>query len=249
MVRDPATDEMPGRVSPGFVKLASICAFFTVLTTLVVHWAPRLWEGANSFDAQVKLPDNPIYVARLWIVLLHCVLVVISMAAIPGLLARKSRLIALFGFGSYIMFAFVEILRTSLSIFAVNRAWRAGYEIATDASKRTAFRNAIESFSGINDALFFLFDLAFLLGLICYGLALLSSSGSDQRIAWLFLIWGILTLPAVLAAAVGNDSLAAPFDWVGLYFLPLARLVVGFWLWSQAGRSLLSPLNHQPSPS
>jgi hypothetical protein len=24
MMRDPATDEMPGRVSPGFVKLASI---------------------------------------------------------------------------------------------------------------------------------------------------------------------------------------------------------------------------------
>ena len=247
MARDPATDEMPGRVSPGFVKLTSICAFFTVLTTLVVHWVPRLWEGINSFDAEVKLQHNPIYMTRLWIVLLHCVLVVISMAVIPRLLAGKSRLIALFGFGSYVMFAFVEMLRTSLSIFAVNRAWRAGYEIATDPSKRTAFRNAIESFSGINDALFFLFDLAFLLGLICYGLALLSNDGSDQRIAWLFLIWGVLTLPAVLAAAVGNDSLAAPFDWVGLYFLPLARLIVGFWLWSQAGRPVSSALNHQPS--
>jgi hypothetical protein len=249
MVRDPATDEMPGRVSPGFVKLASICAFGTVLTTLVVHWVPRLWEEANSFDAQVKLQHNPIYMARLWIVLLHCVLVVISMAAIPGLLAGKSRLIALFGFGSYIMFAFVETLRTSLSIFAVNRAWRAGYEVATDESKRTAFRNAIESFSGINDALFFLFDLAFLLGLICYGLALLNDNGSDQRIAWLFLIWGVLTFPAVLAAAVGNNSLAAPFDWVGPYFLPLARFVVGVWLWTLAGQSLPSTINHQPSPS
>jgi hypothetical protein len=47
---------------------------------------------------------------RSWVVLAHCVFVVVSMAAIPLLLTALG-LVALFGFGSYIMFAFVEMLQ------------------------------------------------------------------------------------------------------------------------------------------
>ena len=95
---------------PAFVRLTSICALLTTLTTLAVHWLPELWKDAVTFEAQVQLRHNPIYLSRLWIVLLHCVLVVISMAAIPRLLGGTSRLVATVGFGSYAMFAFVEML-------------------------------------------------------------------------------------------------------------------------------------------
>jgi hypothetical protein len=142
----------------------------------------------------------------------------------------------MFGFGSYVMFAFVEMLRTSLSIFAVNRAWRSGYELATEDVKRRAFRSAIESFSGVNDALFFLFFLAFTLGLFCYGFALLRTNGMDRGVGLLFLVWGLLNLPGLIGTILGNESLAAPFGWVGPYFQPLARLLIGIWLWSVSKR-------------
>jgi hypothetical protein len=236
MVHDPATGDTPGRVSPGFVKVASICALLTALTTLAVHWLPELWKDATTFEAQVQLRHNAIYIARLWTVVLHCGLVVVSMAAIPWLLTGSSKLVAMFGFGSYVMFAFVEMLRTSLSIFAVNRAWRSGYELATEDVKRTAFRSAIESFTGVNDALFFLFFLAFTLGLFCYGFALLRTNGMDRGIGLLFLVWGLLNLPGLIGTILGNESLAAPFGWVGPYFQPLARLLIGIWLWSVSKR-------------
>ena len=121
-----ASDLKPERVSPVFVKIASICAILTGLSTIAVHWLPDLWSSATTFESAVQLRHNAIYMGRLWIVLIHCVLVVISMAAIPCLLNGVARLIAMFGFGCYVVFAFVESLRTSLSIFAVNRAWRAG---------------------------------------------------------------------------------------------------------------------------
>jgi hypothetical protein len=235
-------DYWPGQVSPAFVRLASICALLTTLTTLAVHWLPELWKDAVTFEAQVQLRHNPIYLSRLWIVLLHCVLVVISMAAIPRLLGGTSRLVATVGFGSYAMFAFVEMLRTSLSIFAVNRAWRSGYELAIDDVKRATFRSAIDSFSGINDALFFLFLLAFVVGLFCYGFALLSKKGIDQCIAWLFVLWALLSLPGLIGAIVGNESFAAGFGWVGPYFQLSARLLIGLWLWSVSKR-LQSALN------
>jgi hypothetical protein len=231
-----ATDHAPGRVSAGFIKVASICALFTTLTTLAVHWLPELWKDAATFEAQLQLRHNAIYMGRSWVVLAHCVFVVVSMAAIPLLLTGTARLVALFGFGSYVMFAFVEMLRTSMSIFAINRTWRSGYEATSDELRRAAFRNAIDLFSGVNDALFFLFILAFTIGLFCYGFALLPNNGIDQGIGLLFLLWGLLSLPPLIGTIIGNEALAAPFSWVGLYFLPLARLLIGIWLWSVSTR-------------
>src|SRR6185437_2245621 len=112
----------------------------------------------TTFESRVQLRHNPIYMGRLWIVLIHCVLVVISMAAIPCLLNGVARMIGIFGFGCYVVFAFVESLRTSLSIFAVNRAWRAGYETSNDDMRRQAFRDALDTFVGVNEALFSFFS-------------------------------------------------------------------------------------------
>jgi hypothetical protein len=230
------TDHAPSPVSRGFVRLAAICALLTAVTTLAVHWLPELWNNATTFEARLLLRHNPIYLGRLWAVLLHCVLVVISMAAIPALLRGTARLTAIFGLGAFVLFAFVEMLRTSLVIFALNRSWRAGYELARADSERAAFRQAIESFSGINDALFFLFLLAFTAGLFCYGSVLLPTRGLDRAMAWLFLTWGILNLPGVVGTIVGQESLAAPFGWVGCYFQPIARLLIGLWLWNVSNR-------------
>jgi hypothetical protein len=176
-------------------------------------------------------------------VLAHCVLVVISMAPVVLLLTGTERVIAMFGFGSYIVFAFVEMLRTSLSIFAVNHAWRAGYEQASNDAARATFRSAIEAFTGVNDALFFLFFAAFTLGLFCYGLAPLHAHGFDRQIAFLFLLWALLNFPGLIAFATGKDSIGAPFAWVGPYFQPAARFLIGAWLWNVSNR--LSVDTHQ----
>ncbi len=236
MVPGAASDILPERVSPAFIKVASICAILTALSTVAVHWLPDLWSNATTFESQIQLRHNAIYMGRLWVVLIHCVLVVISMAAIPILLSGTSRVIGIFGFGSYVLFAFVEMLRTSLFIFAVNRAWRTGYETSADEMQRRAFRSALDTFGGVNDALFFLFFLAFTAGLFCYGIALLSNSGTDRGVAYLFLLWGILNLPGLIGALLANESLGAYFDWVGRYFQPIARLLIGLWLWNIAKR-------------
>jgi hypothetical protein len=231
-----ASDVTPERVSPLFVKVASICAILTALTTIVIHWLPDLWSNATTFESRVELRHNAIYMGRFWIVLVHCMLVVISTAAIPSLLNGTARLIAMFGFGCYVVFAFVESLRASLSIFAVNRTWRAGYETSNDDMRRQAFRDALDAFVGVNEALFFLFFAAFTIGLFCYGFALVLKSGIDQGVGFLFLLWGVLNLPGLVAAIAGNEALSAGFDWVGRYFQPIARLLIGLWLWNVANR-------------
>lgn len=217
-----------------FLRVAGIAAALTALTTLVVHFVPNLWSDVDTFDEQVALRLNPIYMARLWTVLLHCVLVVISMTGAALVIARRARFAAWFGLGSYVLFAVMELLRTSLVIFAVNRAWRAAYATSHDYRSRELLRGHIEQFLGIGNALFFLFLAAFTAGLLCYGFGLLGAEGLDGKMAWLFLAWGALNLPGLADTITGTTSFGASFGWVGEYFQPVARAIIAGWLLARA---------------
>ena len=76
--------------TPRFFRFAAVCALLTALTTLVVHVMPNLWSDAMSFEQQVELRLNPLYLTNRWVVLLHCVLVVVSMFALGLSAARRA---------------------------------------------------------------------------------------------------------------------------------------------------------------
>jgi hypothetical protein len=156
------------------------------------------------------------------------------MFGIAALKFRDSPALIGLGFLSFVVFAFSEMLRTSLVLFALNRKWRVGYSEAKDESTRASLRATIEAFGGINDALFFIFYIAFLLGILCYGLVLIGSRGFDGKLGWLFLLWTALSVPALIDTFTGTESLGRFFGWVGPFFLPAARAIVGIWLWSKS---------------
>jgi hypothetical protein len=222
------------KLSPTFLKFAAACAVLSALTTLAVHVLPELWADVNTFEKQLQLRNNSYYFARLWVVILHCILVVVSMYAIALLRFRATPALAGLGFLSFIVFGFTEMLRTSLGIFVLNRTWRAGYVAATDDGARSWLRAAIETYSGVNDSLFFLFYLAFLLGIFCYGLSLATAKGLDRQVGWLFLLWTALNVPALIDNVAGIESMSRWFNWVGPYFQPFARIAIGFWLWKKS---------------
>jgi hypothetical protein len=105
------------KLSPKFLKFAAACALLSVLTTLAVHVLPELWADANTFEKQLQLRNNSYYFARLWVVILHCILVVVSMYAIALLRFRDTPALAGLGLLGFIVFGFTEMLRTSLRNF------------------------------------------------------------------------------------------------------------------------------------
>ena len=220
--------------SSKMLKFAATCALATVATTLAVHVLPWLWADVDTFEEQLALPYNTIYMARLWVVLLHCGLVVISMFGIAALKFRDAPALIGLGFLSFVVFAFSEMLRTSLVLFALNRKWRIDYSEAKDESTRASLRATIDAFGGVNDALFFIFYLAFLLGILCYGLAFVGSRGFDGKVGWLFLLWTALSVPALIDTITRRETLSPFFEWVGPFFLPAARAIVGIWLWNKS---------------
>jgi hypothetical protein len=221
--------------TPRFFRFAAVCALLTALTTLVVHVMPNLWSNATSFEQQVELRLNPLYLTNRWVVLLHCTLVVVSMFALGLPAARRAPAAVIFGFLAFVCFAFTEMVRTAISIFAINRNWRAVYASTVDPATRERFRAFIESYSGINDALFFIFYTAFIVGLICYGFAFLRTNGSMSQLGILFTVWALLNLPGWIDAVIGTELLGRYFEWVGPVFQPLARAWIGVWLWKNAG--------------
>jgi hypothetical protein len=224
-------------ISSRFLRFAAICAFVTVLTTLAIHRLPPLWASANTFEEQLGLRDNPIYLARLWVVIVHCILVVISMYAVGALRVRRHTSLMVLGFLGFVVFAVAELLRTSLAIFAVNRRWREEYATTADAARKEALRAAIEAFPGIGSALFFLFAIGFQLGLLCYGLALLGGQRMDRVLGGVFLLWVLLSLPGMFDTITGSESVSRYFEWVGPDFQPLARALVGIWLWRESRKA------------
>ncbi|MGH9754921.1 MAG: hypothetical protein ACREA2_19255 [Blastocatellia bacterium] len=214
-----------------FLKVAAVCAFLTAITTLAIHLLPNLWSDYRSFEAQIELRRHSIYLTRLWIVIVHCLLVIISMYAVRTLAPIASSALPNLGFLAFVVFAYTELLRTSLVIFAVNRTWRASYASASDPATLDRDRAFIEGFVGINAALFFLFFTAFLLGTICYGLSFYRATGLDKRIGLLFLLWAALSIPTLIDTLAGATFVSTYFEWVGPYFQPLARVLIGIWLW------------------
>ena len=108
------------------------------------------------------------------------------------------------------------------------------YATNPDPQARGHIRALLEAFSGLNDALFFIFIVAFFLGLLCYGAALVTGEASDRAIGFLFLSWAVLTLPAIIEAVTGVDAFAGKFEWVGYGFQPVARASIGVWLWKKS---------------
>ena len=114
-----------------------------------------------SFEQQVELRLNSLYLINRWVVLLHCALVVVSMFALGLPAIRQAPVAVIFGFFAFACFGFTEMLRTAISIFAINRNWRAAYASGVDSATRERFRGFIESYNGVNDALFFIFYTVF----------------------------------------------------------------------------------------
>jgi hypothetical protein len=224
-----------------FFRAGAVCALLTAVTTLGVHLLPPLWAHADTFEEQVALRDDPIYIGRLWMVLLHCALVAFSMLAAGVRRLRESPGLVLPGFLCYLLFSATEMLRTSLVLFAVNGAWRSGYAAAADDAARDLYRSQIAGFAGVGQALFMLFFLAFLLGNLLYGLALRRRPGLARAVGLTFLAWAALAVPTLVDETAGADRFGPYLGWVGPVFQPAARALVAVWLWRDSEPVSLCP--------
>jgi hypothetical protein len=217
-------------------RIASAAAALSALTTFLLWLLPRLYTGPASFEQAVALHLNPLYLGRLWVNFIHIFLALVAYGAAACALWRRSAALAGFGFVWMLMWGMAELLGVSVNLFAVNATWRAQFAAATP-ELQGQLRVLLLGFQGVWDGVFFLLLVCFLLGSLCYGLALVRGRGLERALGGLFL----LAVPLTVAIMLGGYTSIGSFDAISgaLYpvLQPLSRLLLAYWLWRWAPRS------------
>lgn len=216
--------------SRAFIRFAAICAFLSALTTFGVHLLPLL-HPAPTFEQQLLLTQNKVYIFRLWVVLIHILLVLVSMWGVFAVRCRTEAGWVGLGLGGFWIFGLAELFRVSLTLNTVN-GWRSRYLSETDPTIQEFLRQSLLSWSQVNDALFFLLVLGFLIGNLFYAIALRRGVGLEKWVSILLFIWAGLSLTTLLREFLGQNWLDFFPEFLSYTFQPFVRIMVGIWLWT-----------------
>jgi hypothetical protein len=223
------------RFSPRFYRGAAICSFLSALTTLGLIFLPRLYS-APDFDARMALLQNPAYVLRSWIYLIHPFLVVTAALGVAARCQASAGGAATLGFLGFGLWGATEAAQQALTKVALDRTWRAAWPTA-DAAGRQLIREQVATYDALWDSLYFLLLMAFFAGNIFLALAVRRFPGLARWVSAAFFAAAALTL-LILLSEIGMP-VAVP-GWLYPLIQPAGRTLIGIWLWREA--------NHERPP-
>jgi hypothetical protein len=215
--------------SRNFFKFAAFCAFLSALTTFGVHLLPLL-HPVSTFEEQLQLSNNAVYKFRLWIVLIHIMFVLVSMWGIAAAKYKTAAGWIGLGLGGYWIFGLAEFFRISFVLNAIN-GWRTRYLNESDPQVREFLKENLLSWPQINEALFFLLVIGFLLGNIFYAIATRNGIGLEKWISNLLFLWAAIGFLTLLHEYLGQAWANFIPEFVSYTYQPLVRIIIGIWLW------------------
>lgn len=223
--------------SARFYRGAAICSFLSALTTLGLIFLPKLYQPVPDFDARMALTQNPAYVLRSWIYLVHpflCVTAALAVAVRCRVRAAGAASLGFLGFG---LWGATEAAQQTLTLVALDRYWRAAWPTA-DAAARQLIRGHVAIYDALWDAMYLLILIAFFLGNVFLALATRAYPGMARWVSLAFVGAALLTL-LILVPEIGGPRLpGSATEWLYPAIQPAGRALIGVWLWREATREL-----------
>lgn len=212
-----------------FIFFASICCFITAITTVVIHLFPYV---EMTFDERVLLYRDASYLNNRYLIIAHSFLFFMAMWGVFLTLYKKTITYSGLGILFFGIFSITEIMRQLSVLFYLN-GLKEKYIESVNPTVREIMKVSIENFSFTNYTLYTLFIIAFGLGAIFYGVALLNTRevNHSKLLGICMLIWGIgsfLAFGNVFWRFQWLGSIIAPYN---LYYQSFMRLLIAFWLW------------------
>lgn len=231
-------------------RLAAACSLLSAITTLLLIYLPQFYAPiAEGLPGRMARVSDPVYQLRAWVYLVHPLLVLPAALAMGAALRPRAPLLARLGAASFVVWGLTELAQQCLTLQAFDR-WRVGW-LAGDLELSNAMPVLLRLYDGIWDAMYFLLLLAFLAANVLFGVAVLRQSRGNemgqpdalrrpdrlgQVVGALYLAAAALTL-SLLVVEVGGPTLPAPLAaWSYPLIQPLARVLIGVWLWKYAMR-------------
>ncbi len=226
------TTPSPIPFTPAFYRFAAICSTLTAVTTLGLIFLPQWYSGGSDFDSRMARVDDPVAQLRAWIYLVHPFLVATAALAVAVRLRRIAPGRALVGLLGFLLWAGTEAAQQAMSLVAFDR-WRHAWLVADEAARST-LRIQIGVYDAFWDAMYFLLLIGFFIGNACYAAVLIRRHRFSRVLAGFYAAAAALTA-MLFVGELGGPVLPEPYaGWIYPAVQPLARALIGVWLWRMA---------------
>jgi hypothetical protein len=223
------------RFPPAFYRAGAIASFLTVASTLGLIFLPDLFATGEGLEVRMRRVTETPYVIRAWVYLLHPIAVFTAALAIALRLRRYAGLV-LPGLIGFAVWAVTETGQQTMTLFMFDR-WRRAW-LAGDGAVRATMEVRAAVYDGLWDASYNLLLIGFLIGCAFYAAAMLRLPGLSRIVGLFYAAAALLTF-SIMVVEVGGPSLPPLLDrWLYPATQPLARLLIGVWLWKHADEAM-----------
>jgi hypothetical protein len=227
-------------LQPHFYRAAALCSIASAVTTLGLIFLPRLFAPVDGFDGRMSRVHDDWYQLRAWIYLLHPFITGTAGLAVCLRIRAVAPAAAVAGIAGVSLWAVTEAAQQCLTLFAFDQ-WRAAY-VAGDPSIRAQMPTLTALYDELWDAMYVLLLLGFVIGNTALGQAFVRGRGLTRVVGAFYLCAVALTLFYLLPELGIPVSLGAFDAWIYAATQPLARVLIGLWLWKHADESVTVPV-------
>ena len=218
--------------NPGFYRTAAICSVISAITTLGLIFLPSLFAPIEGFEGRMGRVHDGWYQLRAWIYLVHPFLTGTAGLALCLRIRTTATAAALVGAIGFSIWAFTEALQQCFTLFAFDQ-WRIAY-VAGDEAIRAQMTTLTTLYDEVWDALYVLLLIGFIIGNSALASVFLRGRGLTRVIGALLAGAVLLTFFYLLPELGIPVSLGSLAGWVYPAIQPLARVLIGVWLWRWA---------------
>jgi hypothetical protein len=217
---------------PGFYRTMAIASVLSAATTVLLIFLPRMWPPVSGLEMRMALVEQTAYIWRSWVYLVHPFLAFGAAMAVALRCRHWASGWAVVGLCGFGLWGATEAAQQMLTLNVWDpwrRAWLAG-----DVELRATMILRASLYDALWDAMYGLLLLGFLFGNLCYAVALARADRLGRVLAAFYALAFLLTLALFLGhfgVAVVPDGLLA---WAYPITQPLARVLIGVWLWRHA---------------
>lgn len=242
------SNRRPGMHFPvSFYRFAAVCSVVSALTTCGLIFLPDFYAPLEGFAGRMQRVHDPAYVLRSWVYLLHPFFTGTAALAVALRLRRVAPALVIPGLIGFMLWAVTEAAQQTITLQAFDK-WRVAYLAGDEAVRSTmVLRTAI--YDGIWDALYFFLLIVFLIGNVLYSIALWRGRTTLSKAVSLGYMGAALLTAPLISVEAGGPGMPPAFDiWLYPAIQPLARTLIGVWLWRNASEESLTP-QHPPMPA
>ena len=208
----------------------------SAITTLGLIFLPSMFAPVEGFDGRMGRVHDGWYQLRAWIYLVHPFLTGFAGLALCLRIRSTSAAAALVGLIGFSIWAFTEALQQCFTLFAFDQ-WRIAYT-AGDEAVRAQMPTLTTLYDEVWDALYVLLLIGFVIGNTALASVFLRARGLTRVIGALLSGAVVLTFFYLLPELGIPASLGPLAGWVYPAIQPLARVLIGVWLWRWAIESV-----------